>query len=172
VSEVHRETFESMGWRIHSWPYAGRTVTVLHREPFRLSWIATQLVTFVYVIDRVPEDYRSVLDDYAALRKFAGSHKRTFLPFAVQCGYALLPIYVGASFPESLVADVRQTYRKRWCVFHVPSLLETGTGRLHTLEAKSFWGCVYRPFVGRTIAEVARVLAPPAGGDREAGIPA
>jgi len=50
------------------------------------------------------------------------------------------------------------TYKKRWCVIHVPSLLEADTGRLHTLEAKSFWGCVYRDFINATVADTATAL--------------
>lgn len=157
--DAYSTAFESKGWLVHSWAYGDQNVTVLHREPFRLAWFATQLITFVYIIRRAPDDYQSILDDYSELRKFASDNKRTLLPFAFQCGYALLPIYVGESFSESLLANIRSTYKKRWCVVHVPSLLESDTGHLHTLEAKSFWGCVYRNFIGETVADVAKTLA-------------
>jgi hypothetical protein len=157
--DAQSANFESKGWLVHSWPYANQKVTVLQREPFRLTWLATQLVTFVYIIRRTPDDYQSVLNDYSALRSFAGNHKRTPLPFTIQCGYALLPIYIGHSFSESLITDIQTTYKKRWCVIHVPSLLESDTGGLHTLEAKSFWGCVYRDFVRATVADTARAIA-------------
>ena len=159
MDDTYASTFESKGWSVHSWPYANQDAVVLHREPFRLAWFATQLVTFVYIIRRTPDDYQSILADYSALRKFAGDNKRTLLPFAFQCGYAILPIYVGQSFSESLVADIRSTYKKRWCVFYAPSLLESDTGHLHRLEAKSFWGCVYRKFISETVADVAGTLA-------------
>jgi len=156
--DTNSTIFESRGWQVHTWPYADQEVTVLQREPFRISWCATQLVTFVYVIHRVPENYQSVLDDYAALRDFASKHKRTLLPFSIQCGYALLPIYVGESFSESLCADIRTTYKKRWCVLHAPALLETSTGRLHKCEAESYWGCIYRDYINSVLAETALVL--------------
>ena len=159
MNDVQTEHFQSKGWSVHSWQsMTGSNATVLQREPFRLSWFATQLVTFVYIINRVPADYQDILDDYDALRTFAGKNKRTFLPFAIQCGYALLPIYIGTTFTDKLVADVRMTYKKRWCVIHVPSLLESETGKLHSLEVESYWGCVYRDFIRVTLADVASVL--------------
>lgn len=156
--DAHSANFESKGWSVHSWPYADQNVTVLQREPFRLTWFATKLVTFVYIIRRRPDDYQSILDDYTALRRFASDHKRTLLPIGIQCGYALLPLYIGQSFSESLLTDIRSTYKKRWCIFHVPSLLEAGTGRLHTLEAKLWWGCAYRDFINATVADTAMAL--------------
>ncbi|MDB2526659.1 hypothetical protein N9X53_08225 [Mariniblastus sp.] len=148
-------TLRSDDWSVQSWDLRGHPTTVLQLEPFRLSWIATRLVTFVHVIRRTPDDYQSVLDDYNALRKYAGKHKRSFLPFAFQCAYALLPIYVGRQFSESLIADIHNQYKKRWCILHVPSLFDTDTAELHTLKAKSYWGCIYRPFIDETIAEIA-----------------
>jgi len=159
--DAQSANFASRGWSVHSWPYADQNVTVLQREPFRFTWFATKLVTFVYVINRTPDNYQSILDDYTALRKFASDHKKTLLPFAFQCGYALLPIYIGQSFSESLIADIRTTYKKRWCVFHAPSLLESDTGCLHSLEAKSFWGCVYRNFINTTVTDIATTLTTP-----------
>jgi len=43
-------------------------------------------------------------------------------------------------------------------VFHVPSILDSATGQLHTLEAKSFWGCIYRKYINATVADVANAL--------------
>lgn len=157
VSQVTTQ-FRNKGWRVHSWNYADQEVLVLHQEPFRLDWIATQLVTYVFIIERTPDNYQAILDDYAALREFAGQHKNTILPFGFQCGYALLPIYVGGPFSEALIADVKNTYRKRWCVFHTPALLERDTGKLHTLETKSFWGCIYRDYIESALNETALVL--------------
>jgi hypothetical protein len=113
---------------------------------------------FVYIIRRTPRDYQSVLDDYTALRSFAGTHKQTILPFGLQCGYALLPLYVGQDFSEQLIAEVRTTYTKRWCVLHIPSLLGSNTGRLHTLKTRSVWGCVYRNFIDATVMDTAVTL--------------
>lgn len=157
-----RATFEARGWRVHTWARDGREDLVLQREPFRLRWFATQLVTFVYVARRAPGSWDEVQRDYAPFRKFAGDHKRTILPLGIQCGYALLPVYVADAFPDALCADVRSRFVKRWCVMHVPSLLESGTGRLHTLDTGSIWGALYRGYVRDTIAEAAAALAPPA----------
>ncbi|MCZ6834855.1 MAG: hypothetical protein O7G85_03700 [Planctomycetota bacterium] len=156
--DAHPAKFESMGWTVHTWAHAGQDVTVLQREPFRLKWFATQLVTFIFVIRRTPENYQSVLDDYSALRGFAKEHKKTPLPIAFQCGYALLPIYIGNSFSESLLSDIRSTFVKHWCVFHVPSLLDSGTGQLHALEKKFLWGGIYRSFITSTVAKTAKDL--------------
>ena len=136
--------FSMAEWWSHSWSLNDHPVTVLHREPFRFKWFATKLVTFAFIINRTPEDIASVDADYAAMRQFASHHKRTWIPFALQCGYALLPIYVGGSFSDSLVREIENRFQKRWCVFHVPSLLDYSTGAVHTLNHKSFWGCVYR----------------------------
>ncbi len=160
--DVPRGDFESQGWTVHAWNYANQHVTVLQREPFRMKWIATKLVTYVFLIHRTPKDYLSVLSDYPALRQFAGDHKQTWLPFGVQCGYALLPIYIGRGFPEYLIGDIRTTYRKRWCVLHVPSLFDLDSGQAFTLQAKSLWGCVYRNFIEDSIAQTTHALAPAA----------
>ncbi len=147
--------FNMAHWWVHSWSLNGDPVTVLHREPFRLKWFATQLVTFVFVINHKPEDITSIDADYAVMRKFASQHKRTWIPFALQCGYALLPIYIGESFSDSLIDQIQNRFKKRWCVFHVPSLLDSSTGTIHTLDHKSFWGCVYRKYVQSTVVQVA-----------------
>lgn len=145
-------------WWSHSWLLDDKPVTVLHREPFRFKWFATQVVTFVFVIHRKPEDIASIDADYAALLKFASQHKRTWLPFAVQCGYALLPIYVADSFSDSLTNEIKTRFKKRWCVFHVPSLLDTSTGSVQTLEHESFRGCIYRDYIHTTVVQVANAV--------------
>ena len=145
-------------WWSHSWDLNGQPMRVLQQEPFRLRWFATQLVTFVFIIQRTPEDIQSVDADYKSMRQFAGQHKKTWLPFSMHCGYALLPIYVGNSFSDSLIHEIRNRFRKRWCVFHVPSLLNSETGDLHTLEHNSFWGCMYREFVHTSIIQVAHAV--------------
>ena len=151
--------FESAGWVVHPWrDMKGQDVTVLHREPFRVSWFATRLVTYVFLIPRDVDNYADIIDEYASFRKFAGENKRTLLPFGIQCGYAILPVYMEDSFPNQLVEDVRSIYKKRWCVLYLPSLLETQTARLHTLEAKSFWGCIYRNYLRATLGEVVNLL--------------
>ena len=157
ILETHE--FEAAGWAVHRWRYSnGEEVTVLQREPFRFSWFATRLVTYAFLIPRGVETFSEVADDYASLREFAGENKRTLIPFALQCGYAILPIYIYDSFPEQVIEDVRNTYKKRWCVFHAPSLLETESGHLHTLEAKSFWGCIYRKYIQSTIGEIVNMV--------------
>ena len=48
IPETHE--FEATGWIVHRWRYKnGEDVTVLQREPFRISWFATRLVTYVPV---------------------------------------------------------------------------------------------------------------------------
>ena len=145
-------------WWSHSWNLNNHHVHVLHQEPFRLKWFATQLVTFVFVIQRTPDNFQSVENDYSAMREFAGQHKKTWLPFSLHCGYALMPIYVGRAFPDSVIHEIRNRFRKRWCVFHVPSLLNSETAELYTLEHKSFWGCMYRDFIHTTISQTAHAI--------------
>lgn len=157
IPETHE--FEAADWIVHRWQYKnGEEVMVLQREPFRISWFATQLVTYVYLLPRKVDTFSEIVADYAMLRKFAGENKRTLIPFTLQCGYAILPIYINESFPQHVIEDVRSTYKKRWCVFHAPSLLETGTGQLHTLQAKSFWGCIYRKYIQSTVGEIAGIV--------------
>jgi len=151
--------FFSLGFDVQHWRHGGADVLVLQKEPFRLQWIATQLVTFVFLIPRTVQNYDEIVDDYRSLRGFAGDHKRTWLPFGFQCGYALLPIYLGAGFNDSLKVSVRTTFKKRWCVFHAPSLFDLESRELTTLEAKSFWGCIYRSFISATVTEVVRVIS-------------
>jgi hypothetical protein len=155
--EVH-DPFNQSDWWSHSWLLGDRSVTVLHREPFRFKWFATQVVTFVFVIHQKPENIAAIDSDYAAMRTFASQHKRTWLPFAVQCGYALLPIYVGDSFSDSLTNEIQTRFNKRWCVFHVPSLLDATTGSVYTLRHRSFWGCVYREYIHTTVFQVANAV--------------
>ena len=158
MSDSIAAEFESQGWWVHTWNNAGQEVTVLQAEPFRMEWVATQLVTYVFLIRRKPVDYQSIANDYPALRRFASEHKRTILPFSIQCGYALLPIYVADSYSDALVEDVATIYRKRWCVMHVPTLVESNGGRVHTLTAESLWGCIYRKYIASTIHQVSGSL--------------
>jgi hypothetical protein len=159
TNELPDRAFETAGYRVHHWAGLGdNDIRVLHKEPFRFTWLATQLVTFVFLIRRPVGRFSEALDDYPALRKFAGEHKRTFLPFGFQCGYALLPIYIAETFPEGLIEETRSTYKKRWCVFHTPSLLNAGTGRLVTLDHRYFWGFIYRHYLRATVDEVAHMV--------------
>jgi GNAT superfamily N-acetyltransferase len=153
-----RSQFEALGWMVHDWRYSGQEVTVLHREPFRWRWIATQVVTYIFPIRRTPENYQSVLDDYADLRTFAAEFKQTWIPIGLQCGYALLPIYLGRGFSPALVTEIERNVQKRWCVAYVPSLFDVETRQLHTLGTKSFWGCVYRPYIRATIVDTVKNL--------------
>jgi hypothetical protein len=159
-SEHSDQVFKSAGYQVHHWAGLGESsITVLQKEPFRLSWLATQLVTFVFLIRRPVEAFAQVLDDYPALRSFAGEHQRTFLPVGIQCGYALLPIYMAHTFPEALIESTRSTYKKRWCVFYIPSLFNLTTQRVIALERRYFWGCIYRGYIGATIQEAANMIS-------------
>jgi hypothetical protein len=161
MSDSTRRTsdFTRLGYDVQHWRHGDADVLVLQKEPFRLQWIATQLVTFVFLIPRTVQNYDEIVDDYRSLRGYAGDHKRTWLPFGFQCGYALLPIYLGTGFNEALRASIRSTYKRRWCVFHAPSLFDLESRELTTLATKSFWGCIYRSFVTETVAEVVRVIS-------------
>ncbi len=163
MSDSSRRTPDSqypgLGYDVHHWRRGDTDVLVLQKEPFRIQWIATQLVTFVFLIPRAVQHYDEIVDDYRSLRGYAGDHKRTWLPFGFSCGYALLPIYLGTGFNDTLKSSIRSTFKKRWCVFHAPSLFDLKSGELTTLAAKSFWGCIYRPFVTETVTEVARVIS-------------
>ena len=131
---------------------------VLHREPFRLSWMLTQLVTFVFVIPKQVESWEETSADYEKLTTYARQNKKTFLPKGFQCGYALLPIYVGAGFSDQLKQTVRTKYTKRWCMFHLPSLLDISTGECTTLAPNYIWGAIYRGYIHRTVTSVAEVV--------------
>jgi hypothetical protein len=156
--------YSRLGYDIHHWQHGDADILVLQKEPFRIQWFATQLVTFVFLIPRTVERYDDILDDYRSLRGYAGEHKRTWLPMGIQCGYALLPVYLGAGFSDSLKAATRSTFKKHWCVSHVPSLWDLNAREVTTLAAKSFWGCIYRPFISKTISEVVGVIAARAPG--------
>jgi hypothetical protein len=157
--ELPDQAFETAGYWVHHWAGLGENdIRVLHKEPFRFTWLATRLVTFVFLIQRPIEDFSEALDDYPLLREFAGEHKRTSLPCGFQCGYALLPIYIARAFPEGLIEETRSTYKKRWCVFHIPSLLNADTGRLVTLDGHYLWGLIYRHYLRATVDEVAHMV--------------
>jgi len=165
IRRIPDSDYPRLGYDVQHWRHGDADVLVLQKEPFRLQWIATQLVTFVFLIPRTVQNYDEIVDDYRSLREYAGDHKRTWLPFGFQCGYALLPIYLGTRFNESLRESIRSTFKKRWCVFHAPSLFDLESHELTTLAAKSFWVCIYRPYIRETVKEVARAFA--VGRERE-----
>lgn len=158
IGRTQYSQYIKLGCDVHHWQHGDADIVVLHKEPFRIQWIATQLVTFVFLIPRTIQHYDEILEDYRSLREYAGDHKRTWLPMGLNCGYALLPIYQGVGFNDSLRAAIRSTFKKRWCVFHVPSLFDLESRELTTLAEKSFWGCIYRPFIKETVTAVASVL--------------
>ena len=148
-------------WQRHDWQLRHQNVTVLHSEPFRWSWFATTLVTYVFVIHETPDSYASLMNDYTSLRDFARNHKQTRLPFSLQSGLAILPIYIGDDFDADLIKHVESTYRKRWCVIHIPSLYDRQTNAFYTLDDNYLWGGAYRDFVSAAIHRVALQLKPP-----------
>lgn len=154
-----RRSIALPGWDAYAGSDAPRNAAVLHREPFRLSWIATQMVTFAFVIDYTPDDYDELLRDYDDFRKFASRHKKTFLPIGFQCGYCLLPIYVGHGFSQLLIGSIRSKrhYRSLSCTVFQPSLFDVQSHLLHTQELS--YGIVYRRFVSETITQIAEKLS-------------
>jgi hypothetical protein len=152
--------FTDMGFAVHHWNSSQiGHVTVLQREPFRLSWAATKVVTFVFLIGSRLAAYSEIDEHYPHLIEFAKDHKRTILPRGLQCGYALLPIYIAESFDVMLQDRIRTDFKKRWCIFHVPSLFETDAGNTVTLRHESFWGVMYREYVRTTILDVTNAVA-------------
>ena len=156
---MHELTLD--GWQRYGWRFRNQDVTVLQTEPFRWSWFATKLVTYVFVVPKTPESYASISNDYDAFLEFARDYRKTRIPFSLQSGFAILPIYVGNDFDTELISQVESTYRKRWCVMHIPSLYDKQTNTCHTLDVRYFWGCVYRDFVSDAIRLVALQLQPP-----------
>ena len=147
--------FADMGFTVHHWDNSQLGhVTVLQKEPFRLRWGASQLVTFVFIIDSKIATYSEIEELYSHLLDFAKKHKRTLLPRGLQCGYALLPIYIADRFESSLRDRIRTEFKKRWCVFHLASLYEIATGDTVTLQHGSFWGWIYRDYIRTTIRDV------------------
>lgn len=158
INNAAESKYLRLGYNVQPWRHRDADVLVLHREPFRIKWLASQLVTFVFLIPRTIQHYEEIIDDYRSLRGYAGDHKRTWLPMGFQCGYALLPVYLGVGFNEPLKASIRSIFKKRWCVYNVPSLFDLESHELTTVAAKSFWGCIYRSYVSETVLEVAGVL--------------
>jgi hypothetical protein len=151
--------FRRMGFDVHHWTMPeGYEATALQKEPFRLEWFLTQVVTYVFFIDGERTTIERVQRDFDPLFAFAKAHKRTPLPRGLQCGYALLPIYLGTSFDDELRRHVRAVPKKRWCVSHVPTLFDLETRRLDTVTRTSMWGRMYADYIYRTIAETTQVL--------------
>ena len=114
----------AIDYEVHSWRHRSTNVLVLHKEPCNLQCLGTKLLTFVFLTPFTVRDYSEIVEDYACYRSFARNHKRTWLPLGLNCGYALLPIYVGTGFNESVKQATRSTFRKHWCVLYIPSLLD------------------------------------------------
>lgn len=142
------------GWRRYEW----NDTAVFHREPFRWRWGATQLVTFAFVIPRQPDNIKEIDADYDSLRRFAVTHKQTWLPIGFQCGYALLPIYLGTEFQPELIRKIENRFVKHWCVMHSPSLYDTSSGHLYSLNRRSLWGSLYRRYMTSCVQEISEQL--------------
>lgn len=150
--------FDRSQWWFHTWNRDGQKIQVLHREPFRWRWLGTQMVTFVFLVDRAPESLETVVSDFESMHQFASQQKKTWLPFGFQCGFALLPIYIGEAFPDALVEEIRGCNRSSYCVLRIASLLDLQSGTVHTLEQRFLWGCVYRSYLLATIQHVTTAL--------------
>src|SRR5436190_23488313 len=159
LSPPDDDVFQSMGFQVHHWAmHDGDDVVVLQKEPLRMEWYFTQVVTFLFLIRRHVDAIDELDHDFAPLLAFAKAHKRTWLPRGLQCGYALLPVYVGTDFNDDLKRRVRALPKKRWCLFHAPSLFDVETMRLTTVTGLSLWGRVYADYIYRTIGEATQVL--------------
>ena len=108
----------------------------------------------MFIIDSQITTYSEIEELYSHLLEFAKKHKRTLLPRGLQCGYALLPIYIADRFESSVRDRVRTSFKKRWCVLHVASLYEIATGDTVTLEDGSRWGKLYWKYIRTTIRDV------------------
>jgi len=144
----------ALGFTVHRYGEGG---LALQREPFRVQWFLTQLVTFVFLIPRQVTSWGEMMADYDDLAAFAAQRKKTLLPRGFQCGLALLPIYVGHGFSDELKETVRTQSKKRWCMFHTPSLLDLAIGDCTALAPKYIWGAVYRGYINETVQSVSKV---------------
>jgi hypothetical protein len=157
ISHVGRNF--SVDYNLYEWKHRDVDVLVLHKEPVRIRWMATKLLTFIFLIPRNIWSYAQILEDYGYLLEFARNHKRSWLPLGFHCGYALLPIYIGSAFDKSLKEINRFKFKKHWCIFHVPSLLDMKSRELVSLTTPPFAGDLfYFPFISQTIFEVAEMV--------------
>ncbi len=135
-------------------------VVVFHNEIFSMKWFATKLVTFVFIINSTPTDYVQIEANYDLLSAYARSNKNSIIPRGLNLGYALLPIYCGTNFNESLIQDVKSKYLKKWCMFHIPSLFDMGDQHLITMRTTMNWGRIYQSFIQETIQKSASAGGP------------
>jgi hypothetical protein len=155
------ETFEPMGFEVTDWqhPELG-LVRVLHREPFRMRWFATKLVTFAFLAQWRPPDCGWLFDAIESYREYVRTHKRTRLWLGVQCAHLMLPFYVSTGFAAELQGAVRTQPTVMRAEFHVPTLVDTAEAKVVTLESYPAWGTAYHDYMRQTVADISAELVP------------
>lgn len=123
------------------------TVRGARRADFRVSWILTQLHTFVLVHEIEVATAQTVRDAADRGAAYAIEHKGG-LPRWLSSGVAALPVVVCRTADEAAIELASQQPRVRFGAFSVPVVVELDRERLTTCSEPRIWGAVYLGFLG------------------------
>ena len=122
---------------IHELPCA-----VGYTKEFRVSWMLTQLNTFLIVTEMEQVDVPDVRAFTDAAFEYAISNSKGW-PRGFQAAIAALPCIVCDTATDAAKDLVMRTPQKHWSAFELPSIFETATNRIYTYSSTPAWGAVY-----------------------------
>lgn len=157
----------SRGYRVADAPIESLPgARVFRRSEFRVSWIFTQLHTFVVVID-VDHVDEAMLTGRGARSGEGALPQKGGLPRWLGSGLAVLPVVVCRTADDSALHAAASKPMTRFGAFELPILVLPERGRAVTSSQARLWGAVYQDFLGEQQRLVTGDLAgrtlPPGG---------
>lgn len=124
-----------------------------YEKKFRLSWMATQLNTFVVVSDAGGQSVSTgmIEEHLTEAFKYAKKHYKGW-PRGLQSGLGVISILIG----DEVDADAQEyclklKSGKKWAGFSIPVTISRASGQVYFFKSKPMWGRIYYPYFEKMI---------------------
>ena len=145
------EVFTQDGKFYGKFDIANIPCSVGYYKEFRLSWMATQLNTFVIVGETEQKIDLRTIDMFSALAfQFALANNKGW-PRGLQAGIGSVAILKGSEIDPAAFTFVSNLTRKHWSAFEIPVIYDTARHQTLRYRSTPLWGALYFSYFGKLI---------------------
>jgi hypothetical protein len=117
------------------------------RSNFRMSWIMTQLHTFV-VVQAVPQANGLAVHEFIRHAIPWAKSVKGGLPVGFQTGIAVIAVTATEHAQEDAVHAATASPQKMWAAMPLSVVVDVAMQRAYTASGNMAWGAVYQDFLG------------------------
>ncbi|PKB45047.1 hypothetical protein AX016_3283 [Cellulophaga sp. RHA19] len=124
-----------------------------YEKKFKLSWMATQLNTFIVVTDFKDEKITSTIVDQHLTESFNFTKKNyTGWPRGLQSAIGVVSILISNNIDEDAKEYCKKLKSgKKWAGFTIPVIFNPDTKEVHQFDKNPMWGRIYYPHFKKMI---------------------